>query len=152
MKSAIVCISIHHGNTEKIARSLSDVLNADILRPNEVDEEKLDEYALIGFGSGIYYLKHHSSILNLVDKLPKMNKKCFIFSTRGFGSVNFYHKKLRKKLESKGFEIIGEFSCKGFDTVGILKIFGGINKGRPNEKDLENAKKFAKDLLKKAKE
>jgi len=46
----------------------------------------------------------------------------------------------------KGFDVIKEFSCKGFDTVGPFKFIGGISKGRPNEKDLENAKNFARSL------
>jgi len=54
---------------------------------------------------------------------------------------------LRKKLIEKGFNIVGEFSCKGFDTFGMLKYIGGINKNRPNEKDLEKAKSFAEELL-----
>lgn len=51
------------------------------------------------------------------------------------------------KLSIKGFDIIGEFSCRGFDTVGPFKLIGGISKGRPNEKDLKQAKIFAKNLL-----
>lgn len=56
------------------------------------------------------------------------------------------HKKLKKKLSEKGFDIVKEFSCKGFDTFGMLKYIGGINKNRPNEEDLEKAKIFAKEL------
>jgi hypothetical protein len=29
-----------------------------------------------------------------------------------------------------------EFCCRGWDTVGSLKLFGGINTGRPGENDL----------------
>jgi flavodoxin len=49
-------------------------------------------------------------------------------------------------LQSKGFEVIGEFNCAGFDTVGPLRIIGGINKGRPNDEDLTQAEAFAKNL------
>ena len=58
-----------------------------------------------------------------------------------------FHKKLRKELIKKGFEIIGEFNCPGFDTFGPFKIFDGINKGRPNESDIQKVKEFAKDLI-----
>jgi flavodoxin len=50
---------------------------------------------------------------------------------------------------NRGFSITGEFSCKGWDTVGPLKLFGGINKGRPNEDDLEEARVFARGLKEK---
>lgn len=53
---------------------------------------------------------------------------------------------LKEKLLEKRFNVIGEFFCKGFDTWGPFKIIGGINRGRPNEQDLEKAKKFANDL------
>jgi hypothetical protein len=37
--------------------------------------------------------------------------------------------------------------AKNFDTHGSYKIVGGINKGRPNEDDLKEAKLFAESLL-----
>ena len=39
--------------------------------------------------------------------------------------------------------IVDEFSCLGFNTNSFLKHLGGLNKGRPNEEDFENAKQFA---------
>jgi flavodoxin len=44
--------------------------------------------------------------------------------------------------------VIGSFACKGLDTFGIMKLIGGVAKGRPNEKDLQEARIFAKGLLK----
>ena len=35
-----------------------------------------------------------------------------------------------------------------FDTYGLLKIGGGIKKGRPNEDDLKQADEFALSLKK----
>jgi flavodoxin len=58
---------------------------------------------------------------------------------------------LREKLESKGFSIVGEFNCTGFDTYGLLKITGGIQKGHPNEEDLKLAEEFAQSLKQHAK-
>lgn len=36
---------------------------------------------------------------------------------------------------------------KGFDSVGLLKLIGGINRGRPDENDLKRAECFAIKLL-----
>ena len=55
-----------------------------------------------------------------------------------------FHKALRKKLKEKGFDVVGEFSCKGYTTYKIFKLIGGINKGHPNKDNTENAKRFAK--------
>ena len=145
MKTLLIYVSIHHGNTEKIAKVMAKVLNAKLVKPNEIDINELSKYDLIGFGSGIYGGKHHKVLLNFVDKLFQgQNKKAFIFSTSGTNKD--YNKSLKEKLLEKGFDIVGEFSCKGFDTWGPFKIVGGINRGRPNEQDLKKARKFAEEL------
>ncbi|HEC94430.1 MAG TPA: hypothetical protein ENI45_00510 [Thermoplasmatales archaeon] len=91
--------------------------------------------------------KHHRGLLEFVEKLPScFGKKAFIFSTKGGTPTLFNHWRLKKKLLSKGFEIVGEFSCKGFDTFGPLRYIGGLNKGRPNEVDMVNGRVFAQDL------
>jgi flavodoxin len=59
-----------------------------------------------------------------------------------------FHKQVKEKLVAKGFEIVNEFNVAGFDTYGLLKIGGGLNKGRPNEDDLKQAEEFAFGLKK----
>ncbi|VVB60932.1 Flavodoxin domain protein [uncultured archaeon] len=147
MKTLIICISANHGNTEKIAKAMAGVFDAKVLKPQEVDVKSLSQYDLIGFGSGIFYFKHHRALLELADKLPTIKKKAFIFSTGGSGYIE-YHKALKDKILKKGFSIVGEFVCKGFDTWGPYKLIGGRNKGRQNKKDLEDARNFAKGLMK----
>jgi flavodoxin len=58
---------------------------------------------------------------------------------------------LKTALHKKGFDVIGEFGCLGFDTFALTKLVGGINKGRPNQEDLQKAEDFAKDLINKIK-
>ena len=150
MKSLLILYSYHHKNTEKIAKVFSKVLDAEIKTPEQVNPKEPQKYSLIGFGSGIYGAKHHEYLLDLADKLPQVtNKKAFIFSTSaimGKAKVAKDHSKLRKKLESKGYMIVDEFSCKGFNTNSFLKYIGGMNKGRPNAEDLKNAEEFAENL------
>lgn len=143
MKVLIIYYSVHHNNTEKVAKAISEVLDAKLERVSDVDANSVSEYDLVGFGSGIYFSKHHAALLHIVDKLPILKKKVFIFSTRGIGITGVYHRALKEKLLKKKCDIIGDFSCKGFNTYGPFKLIGGINKGRPNEKDLENARDFA---------
>lgn len=151
MKTLIIYNSTHHGNTEKIAKVMAEILNAELVKPDEVDIASLSKYDLIGFGSGIYYGKYHKSLFELINKLNNQKgKRAFIFSTSGMKKVRFFHgfdKPLKRKLLEKGFRIIGEFNCRGWDTYPFwVKLFGGVNKGRPNEEDLENARSFAKYL------
>ena len=58
------------------------------------------------------------------------------------------HSLLREKLQSKGYNILDEFACKGYNTNSFLKYLGGMNKGRPNAEDLKHAKEFAQNLKK----
>jgi flavodoxin len=149
MKKLIVYVSVHHNNTEKIARVFANTLEADMKNPEQIDSNSLSVYDLIGFGSGIYFFKHHKSLLEFANRLPQSkNKKVFIFSTSGITKIKVLirHGPLKTILQSKGFEVIGEFNCAGFDTVGPLRIIGGINKGRPNDEDLKEAEAFAKNL------
>ena len=82
IKSLLVLFSYHHNNTEKIANVFAKVLDAEIKTPQQTDPEELQEYGLIGFGSGIYDEKHQKSLLDLADKLSQVTDgKAFIFST-----------------------------------------------------------------------
>jgi flavodoxin len=95
--------------------------------------------------SGIYFGKHHKTLQQFVESLPPVTQKgAFVFSTCGDGKM--HHDALKEKLVTQGFTIVGEFCCKGWDTVGPLRLFGGINKGRPDEKDLAAARAFAQGL------
>ncbi len=145
MKTLIICFSYHHNNTEKIASVFTKTLEAEVKAPSEIDPNSLSDFDLVGFGSGISFGNHYKVLLEFADKVPAVtNKKAFIFSTSGqAGNGPKFHRKLREKLESKGFDIVGEFNCTGFDTYGLLKIAGGIQKGHPNEEDLKQAETFA---------
>ena len=150
MKALLIVYSYHHNNTEKIANTFAEVLDAQMKTPQQIDPEELQEYGLVGFGSGIYGEKHHKILLDLADRLPQVtDKKAFIFSTSaimGKDKVAKDHLALREKLQSTGYTIVDEFACKGFNTNSFLKYLGGMNKGRPNAEDLKNAEGFAQNL------
>jgi flavodoxin len=150
VKSLLVVFSYHHNNTRKVADAFARVLDAPIRTPQEVDPDELSGYDLVGFGSGIYDEKHHPSLLVLADKLPRAaGKRAFIFSTSsipGQARVAKDHSLLRGKLRAKGYRIVGEFRCRGFNTNSVLSVFGGINRGRPNAEDLEHAEAFVRSL------
>lgn len=146
----IILYSYHHNNTEKIAEVFAKILDAEIKNPDQVDFQEIQNYPILGFGSGIYSQKHHDLILKLAESLPNTSKKqAFLFSTAALTSkrkMGEDHSNLREKLQSKGYQIIDEFQCKGFNTNSFLKYFGGMNKGRPNAEDFKNAEQFARNL------
>jgi flavodoxin len=154
MKTLIVYKSYHRMNTEKVAKAMAEAMNAQFTKVEDVRPEELAEYDLIGFGSGIYGLKHHKALIDLIETMPAMDKNVFVFSTTGnFREVN--HRLIKEKLTEKGCHIVGEFTCFGEfagalrlnrDWKGALAFIGGKNKGHPDEKDLENARAFAEGL------
>ena len=150
IKALLVLVSYHHRNTEKIARALANMLDATIRSPEETRSDDVQEYDLIGFGSGIYDGMHHKKLLDLAERLPDTDsKKAFLFSTSAIvneDKVTKDHTALRNVLRRKGYMIVDEFACKGFNTNRFLKYFGGMIKGRPNQEDLELAGKFALNL------
>jgi flavodoxin len=158
MKVLLVVSSFHHRNTAKIAEVFGKIFDARAKAPRQTAKEELQDFDLIGFGSGIDSDKHYTDLLDFADSLPRVaDRKAFIFSTCGMpvfvagrNSVADYavksHSALREKLTSRGYAVIGEFSCAGHNTNSFLKIFGGLNKGRPNTEDLGDAEEFAQAL------
>ncbi len=153
MKTLIIVYSYHHFNTLKIAQAFSSVLDATIVTPDQITSIDLFDYNLIGFGSGIDSAKHYPQLLDLARNLKEQSDKpSFIFSTsaiQGQRKVTRDHLTLKKILIDKGYCIIDEFSCIGYNTNSFLKYLGGMNKGRPNEQDILLAKDFAKKLISK---
>jgi flavodoxin len=150
MKCLLIVYSYHHNNTQKIAEAMAKVLGAEIKTPQQSNSEDPQNYDLVGFGAGIDSGKHYKVLLDYADTLPQIgDKDAFIFSTAGVTGEKKLakdHIMLREKLEAKGYKIIDEFQCKGFNTNVFLKYIGGMNKGRPNEEDLKHAQEFAQNL------
>ncbi|UCG42904.1 MAG: flavodoxin family protein [candidate division WOR-3 bacterium] len=144
MKTLIICHSVHHGNTWKVARAIARELDADLIQPEQFRTGMLDQYDLVGFGSGIYIARFHHDILDLIADLPHQNgKKAFVFSTAG-NCCEDYHFAVVSVLHAAGLDVVAEFSCEGYDTYR----FPGqsVNSGRPDDADLERARQFARDV------
>ncbi len=162
MNALVVVHSYHHGNTARVAAAIAQVLGAEVRTPAQVAAAELGAFDLVGFGSGIDSGHHYTPLLDLAGRLPTVNgKAAFIFSTYG-APAGFMqgeaerkasaanHAALQRELRSKGYAILGEFSCPGHNTNHFLKWFGGLNKGRPDSRDLRAAAEFAHGLLNQA--
>jgi flavodoxin len=157
-RSLVIVSSYHHKNTGKVATVLATALGAEVRTPQDIAPEELRGYEMVGFGSGIDSDKHYKPLLDLAARLPRVKgKKAFIFSTCGMpvslageGSIQRYlaksHAALREILISRGYAVVGEYSCPGFNTNSFLRLFGGLNRGRPNAEDLNRAEEFARAL------
>ncbi len=147
-KIAIIYASFHKGNTKKVAYEIAKEINADIFSVKDARDKDFSEYDILGFASGIYYGKIHKSINKIINETKNLPKNTFVIATSGVLHTK-YKENFAEKLSSLGFNCISSFQCKGFDTFGPFKLIGGIAKGHPNEKDLENARLFAKEILEK---
>jgi flavodoxin len=149
MKAAVVCVSVSHGNTARVADVIAEELGAEVLTPDAA-AELLDHCDLLGVGSGIFAMAFHPRLRRFVDDLPTAppGAKAFVFWTSGTGELPFwpYGHRLSGRLTAKGYEVVGSFSCRGWDTWWPLRVVGGINKGRPNQADLDAARAFGRGL------
>lgn len=76
--------------------------------------------------------------------LPQ-GKSVFFVYTYG-GAKGSGAKSVAEIAREKNCPVLGEFSCKGYDTFGPFKLIGGIAKGHPDTQDLENARKFYRKI------
>ena len=128
------------GNTKKVADAIAEALG---VRAVDVNSASLDPAAKVVFlGSGRYGGQPGPEMEKFIASNNFKGRKVAYFSTcwrmglskdRELAATN-------KALEQKGAIVLGDFHCPG-----KTKIFNG---GRPNQNDLEDAKKFAKEMLK----
>ncbi|MFG2873640.1 flavodoxin family protein [Streptomyces sp. NPDC048337] len=148
MKTIIVCASVSHGNTRRVADTMARALGAKVVSPEEADPAELAGADLVGFGSGVFYSRLHPRLTDFVKALPLTRGRAFVFATSGLPEIApvSFTRPLVRLLEGKGFAVDGSFLCRAFDTWAPFKLVGGINKQRPNAGDLAAAHAFAEGL------
>ncbi|MFM9059193.1 MAG: flavodoxin family protein [Planctomycetaceae bacterium] len=158
----LVVASVHHGNTARVAAAIADVLGAEVAGSEDVSPGRIGGYDVVGFGSGVYYGGMHESLFDVVRGLPDAGtagvaiaadvagaatvaRPAFVFSTSGLPCLaKVWHAPLERLLAEKGFDVVGAFACRGFDTWGPLWLTGGLNRKHPDDRDLARARKFAR--------
>lgn len=151
MKSLIVYCSNYKSNTERIASIFAKKMKADLINIRDINYIDIENYDLIGFGSGVYKETLAPQLFKIVDTLNLKNKNVFVFSTSGVG-MKAYNNKLIKLLLSNGAINKGSFACKGsfiaseFTSNKIFDIIGRLSQGHPNNKDIMKAEKFIEKL------
>ncbi len=144
-KIVIIYASFHHKNTKKVVDTVAGEINADVLSVGEAKNIDFSIYDFVGFASGIYFGDVHKSIYSFLDNVKLIHKNIFVILTSGTGNKK-YEMAFSNKIAHSGLYCKEIFHCKGYDTNGIFKLIGGIAKGHPNKKDLENARIFSMKL------
>jgi len=139
MKVAVVYYS-KSGNTKKVAEAMANELGtgAESIK----DEPELEGVDLLFVGSGCYGGKLTGKTVEFLEGLPDI-KRAAVFGTY-LGQTSAIES-MKKALEKKGVEVIDEWGCSG-----AFLYF--MQRGRPNEKDLEEARQFANSVLEKVME
>jgi flavodoxin len=145
MKTAIVYVSTHHGNTKKLVDAIFEKYDITVFNGIKDNNFDLAEFDRIGFASGIAFGKFYPQMLKIMnEKLPE-GKAVFFLYTYGVRAET-YCNAAHKIAEMKKAKILGKYGCKGYDTFGPFKFFGGISKGHPDKTDLRNAIEFYGNL------
>lgn len=145
MKTAICYYSRHHGNTLKVLEAMAQEGDVDLIDVTSRQTVRLEDYDCIGFASGIYGATFHKAVAAFARQYLPAGKPVFFVYTYG-GAKGSGARAVAVVAREKNCSILGEFSCKGYDTFGPFKLVGGIAKGHPNEKDLEKARRFYREL------
>ena len=68
MRKAIVYASVHHGNTEKLVKSIAEGCQVDLIDAVKQPDADLSSYDMIGFASGIYFFEISSVDIKICRK------------------------------------------------------------------------------------
>lgn len=136
MKTKVVYFT-KSGNTEKIAKAIGEELNAAVSNMDQPLKEPVD---VLFLGASVYKFGVDKKVLDFIGSLNANEiGSVAVFLTSSMADSGT--PKLVKKLTAKGIKVHDEhFYCKG--------EFMFMNKNRPNENDVDQAKKFARSVVK----
>ena len=125
------------GNTKKVAEAIATEL--DVIAENVKTKAKLAEESFVFLGTGLYGPFWIRGLKKFIDGNNFDGRKVALFGTSGNGKGKEVEA-LEETLTAKGAKISGRFYCKG-------EFLFFINRKRPTSEDLENARKFARELV-----
>ena len=147
MKTVIVYVSTHHGNTKKLLEAIAERNDVDLVDVIANERYDLSGYDRIGIASGIAFGKYYPQMLKCLEGNLPEGKDVFFIHTAGDPRES--HADSAKHIAAeRNCRCLGVFFCKGFDTFGPFKLIGGINKHHPDEDEIEQAVRFYEGLEK----
>lgn len=150
-KAAILYVSVHHKNTEKVVNYIASAIDADVIDLLKNRNPSIEQYELIILASGIYFGSFHKVLLEYMKATSFEGKNIIILYTCGV-PYRDYVKSAEKFLRENNINYIVDFHCRGYDTYGLFGKIGGLARKHPNQRDLdrmlESVKVFADIILK----
>ena len=123
------------GNTKKVANAIAEGC---LVQAKEISEPRPESCDVLFLGSGVYSASLDPTMKDFIASLAGAQiGEIVLFGTSAGGKKPFGM--MRKRLLALGFHV----SEKTFYAHGSFLF---MNKGRPNEKDLIQAKNFAQSI------
>ena len=168
MKIAIIYASVT-GNTKMVAESIKESLKKEnIIYFGPVTKDNIDADLFV-VGSWTNRGTATNEIINFLKQLE--NKKIAFFGTAGYGGSEEYYQTLFNRVKeniSSSNLLLGYFYCQGKMPLGVRERYISMIKANPadanllvslenfdealthpDDKDLENAKNWIKEIIKK---
>lgn len=141
-KTMILYRSPHHGNTKKLLDAIQQAYPDVVLFKAGEDAFDSAEFDVFGIASGVYAGKLHTTVRKALKTISGNGRRAFAVYTCGDNAGGKYGERCMNLLRDQGFDPCGFYWCPGFDTFGPLRLFGGVNKGRPSEEEIKGAAAF----------
>ncbi len=124
------------GNTKKLADAIAETVGVEAKSIEAGLDEKVD---VLFLGASVYAYGIDNNVKGFIAKLdPEMVGKIVVFSTSALAERAF--PEVEKAIRASGIKVDERnFYCRG--------SFLMMHKGRPNDEDVANAKKFAKEIM-----
>ena len=138
MTDVSVVVDSRGGNTRKVADAIAEEMG---ITAKDVTPGLTDDAKLLFLGSGIYAGKPGDVMMKFIESGDFSGRKVALFGTSAsLAGGQKLITTMTDALTKKGAAIAGSYHCRG-------KMFL-INRGHPDNEDLENAKKFARMMKK----
>jgi flavodoxin len=137
MTDIAVVVYSRGGNTRNVAGAIAEELGVEV---RDVTASPPADAKIMFLGSGTYGGKPGEDMMKFIGSADFTGRKVALFGTSSSlaGSEKMIAV-MADALKLKGATILGSYHCRG--------KFLFTNRGRPNKEDLDNAKKFAREML-----
>ncbi|MFH1638925.1 MAG: flavodoxin family protein [Chloroflexota bacterium] len=125
------------GKTKRVAEAIAQELGA--VAENVKTKKEPSKDAFLFLGSGCYGGKPGKALLEFIQRNDFSGREVALFGTSG-GPEGTEITVMEEALTGKGAQITGKFWCQG--------KFLFMNRKHPDAADLENARKFAREMKK----
>ncbi len=137
MTDIVVLVDSRGGNTRKLADAIAGELGVAV---GDLGAPLPGEVKTLFLGSGTYGGKPGEAMVKFISSNDFSGRRLALFGTSGGpkGAKKMIDA-MAEDLTKKGAAILGSYHCRG--------KFLFTNRGHPDTEDLENAQKFAREML-----